>query len=355
LGVALSVGLAVREPLNQEALAGRLVEQEEERGTRLDEDLGVVLLVLELVGAGEQGFFELFGALDGCAQGGSAEGVEGAAGGVHDDEALVGEELRHEPGEGAAESGAGSVEGAKLIADRSVAEKLAGAVERGLDARAEDDAADGDRDRGAEAGGEGFDRCFGEEVKLIDLGEVVVFGGEPEDGDVVDAGCGGGVRGAGDCGRGLEQSKERAAEEADLLAGDDGAGSMAQLLHVGEGLRTGPVFEAFGVKGSGETFGIGGWTDGVMHPGSAEGLGAVPAAHGRAFRHGEIVAIERGDVRQDRDGITLSAHGASGLALGSASWGRTISCLCSTLRRQIPGCSRQAIGCERTDCRCEAF
>ncbi len=62
---------------------------------------------------------------------------------------------------------------------------------------------------------------------MIDFGEVVIFGCEPEDG---------GVRlvvfrreaGPGESGCCLERCKERSTEKADLLTGDDDAGASAQ-------------------------------------------------------------------------------------------------------------------------------
>ena len=58
---------------------------------------------------------------------------------------------------------------------------------------------------------------------LVDFGEVVIFGREPEDGDGADAA----LRerpGEFDGGERFEDRIERSAEEADLLAGDDGDG-----------------------------------------------------------------------------------------------------------------------------------
>ena len=80
-------------------------DEEEQRGAGLDQDLGVVAGGFEFGGAGEQGGFEVFGALDGGAECGGAEGMEVAAGCVHDDEALVGEQTRHQAGKGGGEGG----------------------------------------------------------------------------------------------------------------------------------------------------------------------------------------------------------------------------------------------------------
>ena len=68
---------------------------------------------------------------------------------------------------------------------------------------------------------------------MIDFCEVVVFSGHPEDGDVLDAGCGGRFFCTGYCGGCFEEGEERAAEEGDLLSGDYGAGSSAEFCDVG--------------------------------------------------------------------------------------------------------------------------
>ena len=62
---------------------------------------------------------------------------------------------------------------------------------------------------------------------MVDLGEVVVLRGEPEDGGV---GLAGGRRlaRAGDGGCGFEGREERAAEETNLLAGEDGSGALGE-------------------------------------------------------------------------------------------------------------------------------
>ena len=71
---------------------------------------------------------------------------------------------------------------------------------------------------------------------MIDLGEIVIFAGEPEDGGVGMA-CGSGLAGASDGGSGFERGIERTAEQADLLAGEDRARALGEC---GErGLRGG--------------------------------------------------------------------------------------------------------------------
>jgi hypothetical protein len=157
---------------------------------------------------------------------------------------------------------------------------------------------------------EGFDCGFGEQRDLIDLFDVVVFGGEPEDGDVVDAGGGGCLLGASDGGGGLEQGKQRAAEEADLLAGDDGAGAGAEFGDVGEGCGSGGEASALPFKASASSVWRWGDRRACIH---ALPRGSAPYQRtqwrvSRALGHRQVVAKQLGRVRQRRDGITLSAH-----------------------------------------------
>lgn len=62
---------------------------------------------------------------------------------------------------------------------------------------------------------------------MIDLGEVVIFTGEPEDGGVGTARSGGLAR-AGDGGSGFERGIKRTAKQADLLACENGACSLGE-------------------------------------------------------------------------------------------------------------------------------
>ena len=83
--------------------------KKEQRGSRLDQHLRVVARGFEFCRARQQRRLELLGVLDGKAQRGRAEGVEVAARGVHHDEAVAGEEARHQAGEGAGEGWGGFV------------------------------------------------------------------------------------------------------------------------------------------------------------------------------------------------------------------------------------------------------
>ena len=156
---------------------------------------------------------------------------------------------------------------------------------------------------------EGIVGGFPEEGGLVDLGEVVVFGGEPEDGDMRDTGGAGGFGGAGDRGCGFQQSKQWAAEEANLLAGDDGAGSVAEEIDVAENGGGSLKRAALGFESVREGGGICGRVCGRVKPLPASGNRAVPASDGSIGRGCllvEKVLVQAGGM-QERDGVALGA------------------------------------------------
>ena len=81
---------------------------------------------------------------------------------------------------------------------------------------------------------QGFDAGLREQRKLVDLGEIVVLAGQPEDGNVLAAAGFGGVLRLANRGRGLQQRQQRASKQDDLLAGDDGGGALLQALDICE-------------------------------------------------------------------------------------------------------------------------
>ena len=74
------------------------------------------------------------------------------------------------------------------------------------------------------------------ESDVVDLGEIVIFGGEPENGDMTITRLRGQPR-PGERGRGLERREQRSTEKADLLAGDDDSGACLQSVNCGSGSR----------------------------------------------------------------------------------------------------------------------
>ena len=204
--------------------------KEEQAGRGRDQNLGVVATLFEQLAAFEESGFEFGGVLDGVAKDGCAEGVKVAGGGVDEDQSLFGEDRREQAGKGLGEGGVGSVGGFDGVEDRAGAEEFSGLIEQRADAGAERDGADGPVVRLVREA-QGLQLVARGKNDVVGFVEVVVFGGEPEDGD------GAGVFGFADGGRGLEEREEGSAEESDLLAGDDGGGSLPEA---------GDVFESRG-------------------------------------------------------------------------------------------------------------
>jgi hypothetical protein len=224
--------------------AGGFVNQKEQAAAGGDQDLRVVAAIGEQFVAFVERGFEVGGVLDGAAKDRRAEGVKGAGGGVDDDEAVVGEGGGNEAGKGRGEGRAGGVAGGEQVEFGCAADEFRGTFEKRDDAGAEVERADGlstpasklAGDPGLRGGGllgmeaQGVRRVTRGEDDVVGFGEVVVLGGEPEDGDGV------GRLSAPDDGGGLQECEEGSAEEGDLLTADDGSGALAEALDVGEGL-----------------------------------------------------------------------------------------------------------------------
>ena len=257
----------------------------------------------EFGSAGQKGCFEVGGVFDGVAECGCAEGVKVAAGGVHNDKPVGGEEAGHQAGEGGAEGCGVAITLAEEVADRGVAEEFACLFEEFVDGFVERNVADGcGRVRGFCVEVEGFDGSFSEERYLVDLFEVVVFGGEPEDGDVLDAGGGGGLGGTGDGGRSFEEGEERAFRNRPtcwpVTTARAPLRSLAMLARVS---GPAPKVRDWRSRESASAAGLEVDGNGRIHlpprgsePYSAVGTGDV----GVAFAHGEEVAKELRRVGQ---------------------------------------------------------
>jgi hypothetical protein len=168
------------------ARAGGFIDEEEEAGAGGDEDLGVVAALGEELVAVVEGGFEGVGVLDSVAENGSAEGVEGAGGGVDDDEAGVGEGGGEEAREGGGVGGVGGVTGGEEVELGGASDELGSAVEDRCDAGADGEIADRSLDGRVVMGqAESMKGVARGEGDVVGFGEVVIFGGEPEDGDGV--------------------------------------------------------------------------------------------------------------------------------------------------------------------------
>jgi hypothetical protein len=160
----------------------------------------------------------------------------------------------------------------------------------------------------------------GGEDDVVGFGEVVIFGGQPEDGDGAPTAAsklagdpGIGVLGAADDGGGFEEGEEGSAEEGDLLAGEDGAGSVAEALDVSScfiGGGAGAVKPAVILfeEEVGECVAVG-WVllGDVVGPGGRPGCGGEERGEGVVARG--VVEEEPALPGQERDGITVDLHG----------------------------------------------
>ena len=179
--------------------------------------------------------FEVGSVLDGLAEDGRAEGVEGARGGVDNDEAVVGEGGGDEAREGGGEGCVGGVGGDEQVELWRAADEFRGAVEDGGDACAEREIADGLCDVGATR------ECRRSVCRAWREGRMTWSASARSWSSVASqkTGTAFAILGALDDGGGFEEGEEGSAEEGDLLAADDGAGSLAETLDVGESLRAG--------------------------------------------------------------------------------------------------------------------
>ena len=170
-----------------------------------------------LAALGECGV-ELVGTLDGGAEHRRTKAMEAAACGGDDEKALRGEKCRVKAGEGLGECAAGLVGGNERVSSFRGTEQLGGTLDERCDRVIEDDAAGGQC---------GFGSLFVSKLRqlaargkrdVVNLGEIVVLAGKPENGGVRMAGSCGLAR-ASDSGSGFEGGIERTAEETHLLAG----------------------------------------------------------------------------------------------------------------------------------------
>ena len=121
--------------------------------------------------------------------------------------------------------------GKDFFAEREIGEGLAKVVQRSA---AERQWADGLIRGGGiiRAEGDGLELVV-EHPGLIDFGEVVIFGGEPEDGHGGSAGSGE-LAGSLNGGERLVQGVNRTGEQTNLLAGEDGDGArLGQAIERG--------------------------------------------------------------------------------------------------------------------------
>ena len=181
---AVWLGGGGRGALEGLADAGGWIDEEEQAGAEADGNLGVVAGFGQGAIAVEERGVELVGLLDGGEEDGSAEAVNFGRGGIEGEQALGGEGFGIEIGECLGEGASGAVGGLEGFEGVGPAEELAGLVEERGDGVIKDDAADGDCGGWGAAVSEFFELAATGKDYVIDFREIVVFGGQPEDGGV---------------------------------------------------------------------------------------------------------------------------------------------------------------------------
>ena len=236
IGVPEAVGLggSGRGATKGVACAGLFVDEEQEARLRSDCDLNVIAGSFEGKASLGERRVKLVGTLDGGAEDRRTEAMEIAAGSVDDEKALGGEDCGVEIAKSLRESAAGFVSGDERIGRFGRPEEFGGAFDERNDRVVENDAAGGDCGFGSFLEGEGSQFSASRKGDVIDFGEVVIFTGEPEYCGV-GMPCGSGLAGARNGGGGFERGIERPAEEADLLAGENGARAFRERGESGLG------------------------------------------------------------------------------------------------------------------------
>src|ERR1019366_5052723 len=91
---------------------------------------------------------------------------------------------------------------------------------------------------------------------VIQLGQIMVVRGEPENGDSIDSG-GGGLFRKSDCTERFVDGEHGSAEKANLLPGDDRCRAITQALEIGEGSRGGVPGSILALEDSGNSLAAG--------------------------------------------------------------------------------------------------
>ena len=185
---------------------------------------------------------KFIGTLDRGAEDGRAKAMEFAAGGVDDEKALRGKDRSVKIAEGLREVAAGFVSSHESVGRFGRAKKFGGAFDKGRDGFVKNDTTGGDCGIGSLAVGERGQLATGRKGDVIDLGEIVIFTGEPEDGGVGMA-CGSRLACARNGGGSFERGIQRPAEQANLLASEN---SACALFECGERIFSSGGWVLFG-------------------------------------------------------------------------------------------------------------
>jgi len=211
-----------------------IVVEEEERAAFKDLHLGVVTGAVELASTSEEIGGQRGVVFEGATVNGRGEAMEARVERVEENQAVVSKEAGEKFAEGAAESFVRAVGVLKGVGDEiggGTVERRNGLSDEGGDGVAQANFADALAGR---AGGSEFEAReirAGEPPGMVNFGEVVVFGGEPEDGDGVVA-TRSEIGGEADDGERFVETVGGAGEEADLLPGDDGDGAGSEAVEI---------------------------------------------------------------------------------------------------------------------------
>ena len=224
-GFVAVVAMKIRAGAAAQGDAAAALEQQEQRAVGLEEDLGVVAGGAQFRATRQESFGERIGIIESLRQQGRGGGTDSGVEGIEEDQVEAAEQRGEERAKSIAQGAAGLVGGGHFVEDAGGEGE---AVEKSLQL------VDGDRFefQGTDGLAGETTRVRGEPVRLVGgvedpamvgLGEVVILGSHPENGHGGNAG-GGELAGEFDGGEGLIEGVAGTAEEADLLAGDDGDG-----------------------------------------------------------------------------------------------------------------------------------
>src|SRR6202789_4347950 len=181
---AIRLGGGGRSALERLAYSTFRIDKKEQAGTSADGNLGVVTGFRQRAIAVEQRGVQLIGTLDGGEQNRRAKIVYFRRRGVKDEKTLGGEDFGVEVRECLGKGAAGAIGGLERFQSVGPADPFGGFVQQRRDGFIEDDGAYGDGCGGLAGVDELFELMTAGEGDVIDLGEVMIFTGKPEDGCV---------------------------------------------------------------------------------------------------------------------------------------------------------------------------
>jgi hypothetical protein len=219
-------------PSQRQPRAGVFVDEEEQARPRHHGHLGVITGGFQSLVPFDQRLMQFVGAFQSRREHRRAHAVPRAFLGIQNQQPLRGKGLGIELLEGQGEGAPRLPGSGQCFGGFGVAEQFLCLADQRGDCFVENDAAHGPRHCGCLGISKRAQLFAGGEGDVVDLGKVVVFGGQPEDGGVRTAcRCGLTCAGHGCCR--LEGRVERSAEQAHLLPSDDHSRAVAQGIQRG--------------------------------------------------------------------------------------------------------------------------